>query len=176
MSDLHLSPNFSIAEAIASDTALRMGIRNDPPEAVLVNMRQAALGMEEIRRLLNCPIRINSWYRCEELEKVLCRKDYARWCAVRRLPAFDESGEFGRAWATYFAAKQHPKGFAVDWTAPDFGTPAECARAVRDSGIRFDQLIMEGTWCHTGFAPAMRRQVLSATFTNGTPQYSQGVS
>jgi zinc D-Ala-D-Ala carboxypeptidase len=172
-----LSDHFSLAEAVFSDTALRMGIDNAPSEKVLANMRQAALiGMEPIRRLLNVPVRVNSWFRCEELEKALCRKDYARWCAKRRLPAFDESGEFGRAWATYFALKQHPQGFAIDWVAPDFGTPAECSRAVRDSGIKFDQLIMEGTWCHASFAPAMRRQILSATFENGTPSYSQGIS
>lgn len=165
-----LSQNFTLEEATASSTAARLGIDNGSPALVIIeHAKVAAAGMEEIRRLLNSPIHVDSWIRCEELERTLCAKDFVRWCNAH-------GKDPRQAWPEYFARKAHPKGYAVDWTCPGFGTPAECARAVRDSGIKFDQLIMEGTWVHVSFDPALRQQVLLAMFKDGVPSYSQGIS
>ena len=70
-----------------------------------------------------------------------------------------------RAWREYFARKSHPRGLAMDFTAPAFGTPLEVCRAIAASEIDFDQVIHEfGAWCHLGVAApgeAGRRMVLT---------------
>lgn len=167
---MNLSEHFTLAEATLSSTAVRQGINNNSPsEEVVSNATIAAVGMEQVRKCLAAPVHVDSWIRCEELERVLCEKDFQRWCAAH-------SKDSANDWAEYFARKAHPKGFAVDFTAPAYGTPAEIARVLKGSGIKFDQLILEGTWVHISFDPALRQQILSATFTNGTPSYSNGVA
>jgi len=66
----------------------------------------------------------------------------------------------------------HVLGFACDFICPAFGTPLEICKAIEASGIRFDQLIEEGTWVHLSIDPRMRQQVL--TMRNG--KYSTGLS
>ena len=56
-------------------------------------------------------------------------------------------------------------GEAADFICPRFGTPAEIVAAVRDSGIPFDQLILEyarngGGWVHMSFTDRPRRMAL----------------
>ena len=164
-----LSEHFTLHEAIRSSTAERLGINNTPNDMQIANAKIAAGGMEHVRVVLrNKSIHVDSWIRVEELEKVLTRKDFVRWCNARSLPPDNEI-----SWQKYFIRKAHPKGFAVDFVCPAFGTPAEVAKAIRDSAIKFDQLIMEGSWVHISFAPEMRQQVLLATFHDGTPSYTQ---
>ena len=55
----------------------------------------------------------------------------------------------------------HMTGHAVDFICPGFGSPEAVAVAIRDSDIRFDQLIYEETWVHISFAPALRGEVLT---------------
>lgn len=165
---MNLSPHFTRTEFEASDTALRLGIDNTASDDVVHNGMVAAEGMERVREFLgDLPVDVHSWHRCEELERVLCAKDFAAWCA--------RHGKDATAWPEYFARKGHPKGYSVDFTCPVFGTPAEIARMLVESGLKFDQLILEGTWVHISFAPTMRQQVLTATFVAGTPNYTAGV-
>lgn len=163
-----LSDHFTLFEATRSSTAERLGISNSPNDTQIANAKVAAAGMELVRVVLNNnSVHVDSWIRVEPLEKVLTHKDYVRWCLDHNLPVSDGS------WIRYFQRKAHPKGFAVDFICPAFGTPAEIAKAIRDSGIKFDQLIIEGSWVHISFAPELRQQVLLATFHNGTPSYTQ---
>jgi hypothetical protein len=68
-------------------------------------------------------------------------------------------------------------GYAIDFTCPEFGTPAEIVRALVNSDIRFDQVIAEGNWAHVSFAPAMRRSILVAHFNPGEKTtYTQGLA
>jgi len=132
-----LSAHFSLEEATTSQTASRLGIDNDPTLDVVLNMKQAALGMELVRQLLGQPIHINSWYRCPELNK-----------AVGSKPTSD-----------------HITGFAVDFTCPTFGTPEKIVREILKSNIDFKQVILEfvtptgGGWVHIAFN-GMQRQAL----------------
>lgn len=163
-----LSTHFTLDEATASSTATRLGIDNMPTDTQLANMRVAADGMERVRLALGGnPINVDSWLRVESLERTLTAKDYAAWCGRHGHRIDDQS------WAMYFAHKAHPKGYAVDFTCPAFGTPAEIVKKLRESGIRFDQCIMEGSWVHVSFDPQMRGQFLIATFINGTPTYAE---
>lgn len=165
---MNLSKHFTLEEATDSSTALRAGITNIPDEAVLANMKVAAAGMEEVRAKLGAPITVDSWFRAEDLEKILACNGFLAWC---KLHDHDETDP--ASWHEYFSHKAHPQGFAVDFVCPIYGTPDEIAKTIAESGIEFDQLIAEGTWVHISFAPAMRREILSVKFVNGVPQYTK---
>lgn len=145
---MNLSANFTFAEATHSETATRKGIDNMPPPEVLANMGEAADGMEEIRAFLDAPIYVSSWYRSPKLN-----------AAIGGSPT-----------------GAHPEGWAIDFTAPKFGTPLEICKAILDSDIKFDQLLAEGLWVHISFAPAMRQIAMSVTFLGGRPTYTMGIS
>lgn len=162
-----LTDHFSLEELWHSDTAVRLGIDNRPPPAVIDNLHATAAGLEKIRLVLGLPMLVSSGFRCEELERVLSAKDFAAWCARREREAD------ALAWAAYFKSKGHPQGWCADFTCPAFGSPSRIVRTVKDSGIRLDQLIEEGTWVHVSFDPRMRREVLTATFKDGTPTYAK---
>ena len=171
---MQLSDHFSLLDAVNSSTAERLGIDNTPSQTVIENAKVAATSMEEVRALLgNLGIHVNSWVRIEELEKVLAHKDFIGWCAKHGKPLPNDA-----AWAEYFSKKAHPKGYAVDFTCPGYGTPLEIVQAIAASNIKFDQLIAEGGsngaggWCHCSFEPQMRGQILTATFKNGAAVYS----
>lgn len=145
---MNLSAHFTLAELIASDTAIRKGIDNTPPADVLARLGVLAEGLERVRAVLAVPMHINSGYRCPALNR-----------AIGSAPG-----------------SAHVKGDAADFVAPDFGNPRAVAKAIAESGIAFDQLIQEGAWVHISFAPAMRREVLTAEFTNGLATYSRGLA
>jgi hypothetical protein len=166
-----LSPHFSLEELTFSDTAVRLGIDNRPPPEVIERLKIAAAGMEQIRTELGAlPIKINSGYRCEKLERVLTQADFKRWCAAHAHPV--DSPE---SWTQYFNTKAHPKGYAVDWTCAQRGEPVAIVRFLAAKSFRCDQIIQEGTWIHTSFDPQCRMEVLTASFdASGTPTYTRG--
>lgn len=135
-----LSEHFTFEEATFSILAERAGIDNThvSPEVFIAAQRTAAK-MEKVRLVLdNTSIRVHSWIRCLELNRMLGSKD----------------------------TSQHVDGEAVDFTAPKFGTPlAICRRIVENKDlIRYDQLILEHTWVHISFCSpndVPRGQVLS---------------
>ena len=159
--------HFTLTELCQSDTAVRMGIDNMPPPDVVLNLNYLMDGLEVVRNILgDKPIRVSSGYRSEALERVLCGKDFKAWC-IRHGKTIDE-------WSEYFKNKAHPKGYACDFTCPEFGTPAQIVEKLRKMPMRYDQLICEGTWVHISFDPALRGQTLVATFNkDGIPSYSQ---
>ena len=166
---MNISEHFTLEELSFSDTAVRLGIDNTPPPEIVQHLALNAAGLEQIRLVTGSALIVHSGFRCEALERVLTAKDYAAWCARHgKDPA--------TAWPEYFERKAHPKGYATDFTCPAFGTPLEIIRAVKSSGIKFDQLIEEGTWAHASFDPKMRGEILTATFKDGTPTYTSGVA
>jgi hypothetical protein len=168
---VNLSPHFTLDEFTASDSAARRGINNGAPPSVLPNLKRCAAGLELIRaQLNNNAIRVSSGYRCEALERVLCVDAFYAWCRKKLVLADD------KAWATYFAGKQHPTGNAVDFTCASWGPPERILRLIAsNTAIQFDQLILEypqhGGWLHVSFTATPRRQVLVVD-GNGTRSYS----
>jgi zinc D-Ala-D-Ala carboxypeptidase len=129
-----LTENFDQSEFTFSQTAARLGIDNTPPEDVLANLHETALGMEEVRTWLGKrPILISSGYRSPALNAAV-------------------QGSQG---------SQHLLGQAVDFTCPQFGTPAEVMSAIVQSKIQYDQVILEfNRWVHISFSPRNRRVAL----------------
>lgn len=144
---MQFTEHFSFDELIASQEAVRRCIDNVPPADVIENLLATSKKLEVVREKLNFPILISSGYRSPKLNAVI-----------------------GGA-----ADSAHMDGFAVDFICPRFGSPVDICARIMASGIKFDQLIQEGTWVHISFAPAMRQQVLTAKFTPGGAVYSQGI-
>lgn len=118
-----LTPHFSLAEFTLSQTALRLGIKNEPNSEQLANMIRTAETMEQVRSLLSAVINVSSGFRSPDLNK-----------------------EIGGV-----PTSAHCDGRACDFTAHGWMNIA-AARTIRDSSIKFDQLILEYGWIHLGLA------------------------
>lgn len=144
---MNLSPHFTLAEFVTSQTAARLGIDNTPGPVTIANLRKTAATLERVRSLLGgVPIIVTSGYRCPKLNKAI-------------------GGS---------ATSAHMTGMAVDFIAPRYGSPYKIAKAIVGSEIPFDQVIHEfGTWVHLGLTDrAGRNQALS--IFNGTG-YKPGI-
>lgn len=120
---LELSKNFTWAEA--SITTHRQ-FDNEIPAHLYHAVKNTALWMEKVRKVLNDrPITVSSWYRSPELNAAIGGSKTSEHC-------------FGQA---------------VDFICPKFGTPVDIVKvlAKQDSGIYFNQLILEHTWVHISF-------------------------
>ncbi len=129
------APNFTHREVARSSTADRYGIDNTPNEEVLRNAYALAV---------NClmPIRNEfggyapqSWYRGEQLEKVVARQGFINWCAKYTKQRGVDT------WNEYFAKKSHPKGQAADIEI--IGVPNDELYTWCVANLEFDQCIRE---------------------------------
>jgi hypothetical protein len=141
-----MSEHFSMQELTFSSTAERLGIDNEPNAEVAAVLLETAELLEQVRELLGKAMHIDSGYRCPLLNHAV--------------------GGAGNS--------AHMTGYAVDFICPDYGYPLEIVKTIEGSGIKFDQLIQEGTWVHISFAPTMRQMVMTAHFENGTTTYTHG--
>jgi zinc D-Ala-D-Ala carboxypeptidase len=65
---MRISKNITLQEATFSPTAFRLGIKNEPNEEQLANMKLVAEKcFQPLREWYKKPIRINSFFRCKEL-------------------------------------------------------------------------------------------------------------
>lgn len=131
---MKLSKNFTLTEFTLSQTASRLGIDNTPSSEVITNLIRTAEGMEEVRLLLKGnAIHISSGYRGPALNKAI-------------------GGS---------RTSQHMTGEACDFTCPGFGTVDEIIQVIINSGIQFDQCILEfNSWIHISFSDLNRKQAL----------------
>ena len=141
-----LSDHFTLEEAVNSQTASRLGIDNSSPsDGVIAAATKTAVKMEKVRLILGTPINVDSWIRCIELNRALGSKD----------------------------TSQHIKGEAVDFIAPEFGTPLDiCNKLIANKElVGWDQLILEHTWVHISWNSipdsTQRGEVISLLATGG---------
>jgi hypothetical protein len=129
-----LSRYYTLVRLMHSDTARERGIDNAPPAELIPNLRLLARGLDRIRLLLGHPLDISSGYRS---------------------PALNAAVGGARN-------SQHSQGLAADFTCPGFGPPLAIARAVRNSTIAFDTVILEfDEWVHVSFTATPRRRLLT---------------
>ncbi len=147
---MRLSDHFTLAEMTFSATAARQGIPNVPPPAIVDQLTLTADRMEKVRDLLGGkPIRVLSGYRSEAVNRAV-------------------GGS---------ASSAHRTGHAVDFTCPEFGTPAQVASHLAKHLTGYDQIIEEfGSWVHIGFGPGQRLQKLTARKVRGRTTYSAGIA
>ena len=145
---MNLSPNFTLAELTASETADRLNIDNTPDTSEMANLIRLAVFLEEVKTVLGGkPIMINSGFRCKVVNDAVGSKD----------------------------TSQHRIGCAADIRVPSM-TPDEVVKAVIASGIGYDQVIREfDRWTHISIPSEAgtnpRKQALIID-KSGTRQYA----
>ena len=141
-----LTSFFNLDEFTSSQTATRDNIDNTPPQEVIANLKTLAEQLEKIRAILNnSTIIISSGYRSPKLN------------------------------AAIKGAKnsQHLLGEAVDFTAPKFGTPRDIVAKIVDSGLKFDQVILEyDRWVHFSYKASKNRNQALIIDRTGTRNFS----
>jgi uncharacterized protein YcbK (DUF882 family) len=134
---MNLSPNFTLDELTASQTAARKGLDNTPNATEVANLVRVAALLEEVRALLNKPILINSGFRSKAVNDAVGSRD----------------------------TSQHRLGCAADIRVSGM-TPREVVEACIAANIGYDQIIEEfGSWTHISVpntaSIAPRRQALT---------------
>jgi hypothetical protein len=115
-----LSEHFTLDELIYSDIAIRQNIDNKPDGNVVINLTRLAKLLEQVRKLFNKPIRINSAYRSPEVNNLVGSKP----------------------------SSQHCNGCAADIRIDGY-SPDEIVKVIQKSDIKYDQLIREfDSWVH----------------------------
>jgi uncharacterized protein YcbK (DUF882 family) len=118
---MNLTPNFTLEELTASETAERNGWDNSPNDIELANLTRLADFLEQVKVVLGGkPIMISSGLRTKLVNDAVGSKD----------------------------SSQHRTGCACDFRVPSM-TPDEVVKAVIASGIGYDQVIREfDRWTH----------------------------
>ena len=149
---IRISKHISYKEATRSATALRLGIENIPNEYQLQNMEMVAKKVfEPLREAVDAPIKINSFFRCEELNKAIGGSSKSQHCQGRAIDIDDIYGHVSNAFMYYY---------------------------IKDN-LDFDQLIWEfGTddspdWVHVSYVDedSNRKRCLKAYRENGKTKY-----
>jgi|TARA_Y100000287_G_scaffold116981_1_gene93968 hypothetical protein len=148
-----ISKHITYKEGIRSNTALRRGIDNTPGDYELSNMNNIAVNLfEPLREWVGGPIKITSFFRCEELNKAIGGSSRSQHCQGR---AMDLDDTFGHK------------------------TNAEMFEYIK-SNLSYDQLIWEfgddenPDWIHVSFVSEMenRGRSMRAQKVNGRTNYS----
>lgn len=128
---MQLSPNFSLEQFTRSDAAIKKGIANTPLPEHLKNLTNLAKCMEQVLALFDGKIEITSGYRNPEVNELVKGTKTSAHCLGH-------------------AADFHVEGLS----------DLEAAKRIRDSDLKFDQLIFEKGRCvHISFDPRLRGQV-----------------
>jgi len=151
MSD-RISEHVSLKEAIKSNTATRLQIKNEPRELDLVRMALIAEEVfEPLREWVGGPIKVNSFYRSPELNSAIGGSKNSQHCIGC---ALDIDDTFGHK------------------------TNAQMFDYIKNN-LDFDQMIWEFgdddncDWVHVSYVSedANRRRLLKATKINGKANY-----
>lgn len=158
--DKLVTPNFHLSELVHSNTAVRLGLDNTPNQEIINHLEQSCINLwQPARDILGKPMGIDSGYRSDAVNRAV-------------------GGSTTSA---------HSYGYAIDFTAPSFGTPRQVAeklvKELKARHIAFDQLILEfpetsSSWIHLGYKNRQgeqRGQVLTAKKQNGKTVYLSGL-
>jgi hypothetical protein len=148
-----ISKHISYKEAVKSNTAMRLNIDNTPGAYEITNMNGIAHNIfEPLREWVGGPIKINSFFRCVELNKAIGGSSKSQHCQGRALDIDDTYGH---------------------------KTNAEMYEWIKEN-LDFDQMIWEfGTeknpdWVHISYVSPNenRNRCLKAERVNGKAVYS----
>jgi hypothetical protein len=149
---MKISNHISFKEAVKSNTALRLGINNEPNDYQITNMVGVAVNVfEPLREYVGGPIKINSMFRSEALNRAIGGSERSQHCEGR---AIDLDDTFGHK------------------------TNAEMFNFIREN-LNFDQLIWEfgddknPDWVHVSYISKEenRGRVIRAEKVNGRTNY-----
>ena len=151
MSD-RISKHLSLKEAIKSNTATRLEIKNEPRELDLVRMIEIAEKVfEPLREWVGGPIKVNSFYRSPELNSAIGGSKNSQHCIGCALDIDDTFGHKTNA-QMFDYIKNNLDYDQIIW---EFGDDDNC------------------DWVHVSYISedANRRRLLKATKMNGKTNY-----
>jgi hypothetical protein len=94
----NISEHVTYKEGVYSITALRLGLNNDPTKNHLTNMELLAEKVfEPLRKAVNGPIKINSFYRGGELNKAIGGSPNSQHCKGQAIDIDDVYGYMSNA-------------------------------------------------------------------------------
>jgi len=150
---MKISEHISYKEATRSVTALRLGIDNTPNEYQLQNMEIIAKNVfEPLRKAVGGAIKINSFFRCEDLNKAIGGSSRSQHCQGRAIDVDDNYGHMSNN---------------------------DMYKYIKEN-LDFDQLIFEfpdengnASWIHVSYVDAdtNRKRCLKAIKENGKTKY-----
>jgi len=152
---MNLTKNFSLAEMVKSETALRHDMDNTPGEAEIENLKRLAEKvLQPVRDHYGKGVKVNSGYRHPEV-----------------------NAKVGGS-----KTSDHCKGQAADIEIPGVAN-ADLAQWIAEN-LDFTQVILEfytpgipdSGWVHVSYNPAdLKKQVLTATKRDGKTVYLPGL-
>jgi len=117
----NISEHVTYKEGVYSNTATRLGLKNEPTEAHLSNMELLSEKVfEPLRVHVNGPIKINSFYRGPELNKAIGGSSKSQHCNGQAMDIDDTYGYMSNA-DMYEYIK---KNLSFDQMIWEFGTDA----------------------------------------------------
>ena len=152
---MHLTKNFTLEELTKSETALRMGLDNEPDDTQLANLEALCeCILQPVRDHFGKGVKVNSGLRTPEV-----------------------NAKVGGS-----KTSDHCKGMAADIEIPGVAN-AELAQWIAEN-LEYRQVILEfytpgipdSGWVHVSYNPAdNKKQVLTATKQNGKTVYLPGL-
>ena len=147
-----ISQHISEKEATKSVTAMRLGLANTPDGNILTNMKSIAENIfEPLRKWVGGPIKINSFYRSETLNKAIGGSSKSQHCEGKAMDIDDIYGH---------------------------KTNAEMFHYIKEN-LNFDQMIWEfgdstnPDWVHVSYVSdsVNRNRILKAVRDKGKTKY-----
>tara|TARA_R110002110_G_scaffold46921_2_gene141331 strand:+ start:4845 stop:5300 length:456 start_codon:yes stop_codon:yes gene_type:complete len=143
-----ISKHISDREGVYSATATRKGIDNTPNDDQLSNMRSIAEEVfEPLRAYVGGPIKINSFFRCPELNTAIGGSSKSQHCKGQAIDIDDTFGRMTNAEMYYWIKKYLEFDQMIwefgdddnpDWVHISYVSESEnrnrCLKAYRDKG------------------------------------------
>ena len=148
-----ISKHISYKEGVYSNTAIRRGIENTPDDEQLKCMETIAEEIfEPLRAYVGGPIKINSFFRCPELNKAIGGSGKSQHCKCQAIDIDDTFGRMTNA-EMYHWIKEHLDFDQMIWEFGDDDNPA---------------------WVHVSYVSAEenRNRCLKAYKENGKTAYA----
>ncbi len=143
-----ISKHISYKEGVYSNTAIRRGIDNKPNEEQLNNMKLIAENIfEPLRKHVNGPIKINSFFRCPELNTAIGGSGKSQHCKGQAIDIDDTYGKITNAKMYYwikdnldfdqmiweFGDDDNPNWVHISYVSPEENRN-RCLKAYKDKG------------------------------------------
>ena len=118
-----ISKHISYKEGVYSNTATRRGIENIPNDEQLKNMKLIAEKVfEPLRKWVSGPIKINSFFRCPDLNKAIGGSSKSQHCKGQAIDIDDTFGKVSNA-DMYAWIKNHLDFDQMIWEFGDDNNP-----------------------------------------------------
>ena len=143
-----ISKHISYKEGVRSNTATRKGIDNTPNDEQLSNMELIAEEVfEPLRAYVGGPIKINSFFRCPELNKAIGGSSKSQHCKGQAMDIDDTFGRCTNAEMYHFIKENLDFDQMIwefgdddnpDWVHVSYVSPEDnrnrCLKAYKDKG------------------------------------------